>query len=147
MNCGPLGSAGWAKSIARAHTAERTAPSRFFPRSFLLSSSQATLRARSKTISSLNHPHICVLHDVGSHDGIDYLVMECVEGETLAKRLGRDRCRWTKCSNTGANRRCAGQGASQRVVHRDLNQGMSCYHNGASFLDFGLPNQRCHLRA
>ena len=41
----------------------------------------------AKTISSLNHPHICVLHDVGHQDGIDYLVMECVEGETLAKRL------------------------------------------------------------
>jgi eukaryotic-like serine/threonine-protein kinase len=41
----------------------------------------------AKTISSLNHPHVCVLFDVGSQDGIDYLVMECVEGETLAKRL------------------------------------------------------------
>src|SRR5437879_4243463 len=41
----------------------------------------------AKTISGLNHPHICILHDVGSQDGIDYLVMECVEGETLAKRL------------------------------------------------------------
>src|SRR5271166_4134312 len=41
----------------------------------------------AKTISSLNHPHICVLHDVGRQDGIDYLVMECVEGEKLAKRL------------------------------------------------------------
>src|SRR5437773_3325649 len=40
----------------------------------------------AKTISSLNHPNICVLHDVGQQDGIDYLVMECVEGETLAKR-------------------------------------------------------------
>ena len=40
----------------------------------------------AKTISSLNHPHICVLYDVGSQDGVDYLVMECVEGETLAKR-------------------------------------------------------------
>jgi eukaryotic-like serine/threonine-protein kinase len=41
----------------------------------------------AKTISSLNHPHICVLYDVGSQDSVDYLVMECVEGETLAKRL------------------------------------------------------------
>ncbi|HEY6944813.1 MAG TPA: serine/threonine-protein kinase, partial [Candidatus Acidoferrum sp.] len=41
----------------------------------------------AKTISSLNHPNICVLHDIGSQDGVDYLVMECVEGETLAKRL------------------------------------------------------------
>jgi serine/threonine protein kinase len=36
----------------------------------------------AKTISSLNHPHICVLYDVGHHDGIDYLVMECVQGKT-----------------------------------------------------------------
>jgi len=41
----------------------------------------------AKTTSSLNHPHICVLYDIGSQDGVDYLVMECVEGETLAKRL------------------------------------------------------------
>src|SRR5215471_3267364 len=41
----------------------------------------------AKAISGLNHPHICVLHDVGSQDGVDYLVMECMEGETLARRL------------------------------------------------------------
>src|SRR5262249_43414780 len=44
-------------------------------------------KREAKTISSLNHPHICVLYDVGHQDGIDYLVMECLEGETLAKRL------------------------------------------------------------
>jgi eukaryotic-like serine/threonine-protein kinase len=41
----------------------------------------------ARAISGLNHPHICVLHDIGQQDGIDYLVMECVKGETLAKRL------------------------------------------------------------
>jgi len=38
----------------------------------------------AKTISGLNHPHICVLYDIGSQDGIDYLVMECIEGESLS---------------------------------------------------------------
>jgi len=41
----------------------------------------------AKAISGLNHPNICTLHDVGSQDGVDDLVMECLEGETLAKRL------------------------------------------------------------
>jgi len=41
----------------------------------------------AKTISGLNHPHICVLYDVGDQDGTDYLVMGRVEGETLAKLL------------------------------------------------------------
>ena len=43
----------------------------------------------ARTIASLNHPHICTLHDVGHQDGIDYLVMEYVEGETLAARLAK----------------------------------------------------------
>src|SRR5271166_1992380 len=41
----------------------------------------------AKTVSSLNHPNICSLFDIGSQDGIDYLVMECIEGESLAQRL------------------------------------------------------------
>src|SRR6185295_4626965 len=41
----------------------------------------------ARTIASLNHPHICVLHDIGRQDGTDYLVMEYLEGETLAQRL------------------------------------------------------------
>ncbi len=50
----------------------------------------AEVRARfereARTISQLNHPHICVLHDIGHQDGTDYLVMELLEGETLAHR-------------------------------------------------------------
>ena len=43
----------------------------------------------AKTISSLNHPHICTLHDIGNQDGIDFLVMEYLEGDTLTQRLGK----------------------------------------------------------
>src|SRR5215510_7768673 len=56
-------------------------------------SHDAGLRQRfereAKAVSSLNHPHICALFDVGQQDGIEYLVMELLEGETLAERLAR----------------------------------------------------------
>jgi serine/threonine protein kinase len=44
----------------------------------------------AKTISQLSHPHICTLHDVGDQDGVEYLVMEFLEGETLTERLAKD---------------------------------------------------------
>src|ERR1700680_2469072 len=47
------------------------------------------LEREAKAISSLNHPHICTLHDIGSQDGVDFLVMEHLDGETLADRLHR----------------------------------------------------------
>ncbi len=54
-------------------------------------STSVEIRARfereAKTVSSLNHPHICTLHDVGREGDTDYLVMELIEGETLAQRL------------------------------------------------------------
>src|SRR5947208_13863096 len=56
-------------------------------------SSDPDLRARftreARAISALNHPHICALYDVGSEDGLDYLVMELLEGESLADRLSK----------------------------------------------------------
>ncbi len=50
---------------------------------------RARFEREARAISQLNHPHICSLHDVGRQDGIDYLVMELLEGETLAARLGK----------------------------------------------------------
>src|SRR5215472_2252407 len=43
----------------------------------------------AQTIASLNHPHVCVLYDVGNHDGIDFLAMEFLEGVTLGERLAK----------------------------------------------------------
>jgi eukaryotic-like serine/threonine-protein kinase len=50
----------------------------------------------ARTVASLNHPHICTLHDIGQQDGIDYLVMEYLEGEMLAERLKKGPCCWSK---------------------------------------------------
>src|SRR5437773_5288820 len=55
--------------------------------------SNADVRARfereARAVSSLNHPHICTLHDIGREGDTDYLVMELVEGESLADRLAK----------------------------------------------------------
>ena len=92
------------------------------------------------TISSLNHPHICVLHDVGSQDGVDYLVMECVEGETLAKRLEKGPLPLEQVLKYGGQIADALDKAHRSgVVHRDLKPGnIMLTPTGAKLLDFGL---------
>ena len=94
----------------------------------------------AKTISSLNHPHICVLHDVGHQDGIDYLVMECVEGETLAKRLEKGPLPLEQILRYGMQLADALDKAHRSgVVHRDLKPGnIMLTPSGAKLLDFGL---------
>ena len=78
----------------------------------------------AKTISQLNHPHICTLHDIGSHDGIEYLVMECVEGETLAKRLEKGPLPLEQVLKYGAQIADALDRAHRAgIVHRDLKPG------------------------
>src|SRR5690349_14159839 len=94
----------------------------------------------AKTISSLNHPHICTLHDVGSQDGLSYLVMECVEGETLAKRLEKGPLPLEQVLKYGAQIADALDKAHRSgVVHRDLKPGnIMLTPTGAKLLDFGL---------
>src|SRR6202166_3101189 len=94
----------------------------------------------AKTISSLNHPHICTLHDIGSQDGVDYLVMECVEGETLAKRLEKGPLPVDQALRYGAQIADALDKAHRNcVVHRDLKPGnVMVTSAGAKLLDFGL---------
>src|SRR6516165_8195846 len=94
----------------------------------------------AKTISGLNHPNICELHDVGSQDGVDYLVMECVEGETLAERLKKGPLPLEQVLRYGAHIADALDKAHRSgVVHRDLKPGnIMLTKTGAKLLDFGL---------
>ena len=99
----PLGAGGMGEVYrARDTRLERTVAIKILPAQFAADPvRKQRFEREAKTISSLNHPHVCVLHDVGHQGGMDYLVMECVEGETLAKRLKKDRCRSNKCSKSG----------------------------------------------
>src|SRR5579864_3830753 len=94
----------------------------------------------AKTISSLNHPNICTLHDIGSQDGVDYLVMECLEGETLAKRLEKGSLPLEQVLKYGAQIADALDKAHRAgIVHRDLKPGnIMLTASGAKLLDFGL---------
>jgi len=94
----------------------------------------------AKTISSLNHPHICVLYDIGSQDGVDYLVMECAEGETLAKRLEKGPLPLEQVLKYGAQISDGLDKAHRSgVVHRDLKPAnIILTPTGAKLLDFGL---------
>ena len=107
-------------------------------------SSSPELRQRldreAKTISQLSHPHICTLHDVGHQDGTDYLVMELLEGETLADRLGRGPIPLDQALRIGIEIAGALDAAHrQGIVHRDLKPGnVMLTKSGVKLLDFGL---------
>src|SRR6266508_658554 len=94
----------------------------------------------AKTISQLSHPHICALYDVGNQDGVEYLVMEYLEGETLAERLlkgplPKDQTLRFGIEIADALDKAHGQG----VVHRDLKPGnVMLTKSGVKLLDFGL---------
>ena len=94
----------------------------------------------AKAISSLNHPHICMLYDVGTQGGTQFLVMECVEGETLAKRLEKGPMPLEHALRYGTQIADALDKAHRSgVVHRDLKPGnIMLTSSGAKLLDFGL---------
>src|SRR6202043_631765 len=94
----------------------------------------------ARTIASLNHPHICTLYDIGHQDGTDYLVMEYLEGETLAQRLLKgplplDQVLQYAIEITDALDKAHRKG----VTHRDLKPGnIMLTKSGTKLLDFGL---------
>ncbi len=107
-------------------------------------SSNPELRQRfereARAISSLQHPHICTLHDIGRQGGIDYLVLEYLEGETLAARLQKgplplDQLLKIAVEIAGALDKAHRQG----ILHRDLKPGnIILTKSGAKLTDFGL---------
>jgi eukaryotic-like serine/threonine-protein kinase len=98
----------------------------------------------AKAIAALSHPHICTLHDVGRHEGTDYLVMELIEGQTLAARLAKGPLPVADALIV-AMQIAAALDAAHRlgIVHRDLKPGnVMLTRSGAKLLDFGLARLR-----
>jgi eukaryotic-like serine/threonine-protein kinase len=110
-------------------------------------SSDASLKQRlereAKAVSKLSHPHICTLHDIGHQDGVDFLVMEYLEGETLEQRLIKgplppeQTLRYaTQIADALANAHKLG------ITHRDLKPAnVMLTKSGAKLMDFGLAKQ------
>src|SRR5712692_1509833 len=94
----------------------------------------------ARTIASLNHPHICTLHDIGQQDGTDYLVMEYLEGETLAHRLQKGALPLEQVLQYAIEISDALDKAHRKgVTHRDLKPGnIMLTKTGTKLLDFGL---------
>ena len=101
---------------------------------------RARFEREAKTISSLNHPHICSLFDVGYENGHHFLVMELLEGETLAERISRGPLPLDQVLKFGAQiAEALDRAHKQGVVHRDLKPAnVMITRSGAKLLDFGL---------
>src|SRR5262245_44606841 len=106
--------------------------------------SDADLRQRfereAKAISSLNHPNICTLYDVGRESGVDFLVMEYLEGETAALRLAKGPLPLQQVLRYAGDIASALDRAHrQGLAHRDVKPGnIMITRSGAKLLDFGL---------
>ena len=138
----PLGAGGMGEVYrARDTRLDRTVAVKVLP-THLSSNSDARQRfdREARAISSLSHPNICQLYDVGHQDGVDYLVMEFLEGETLAARIGRGPVPTDQLLKIGSDI-CDGLERAHRsgVVHRDLKPAnVMLTKSGARLMDFGL---------
>ena len=138
----PLGAGGMGEVYkARDTRLERTVAIKVLA-SHLASSSDVRQRfeREAKTISQLSHPHICALHDVGREGDVEYLVMEYLEGETLAFRIGKGPLPLDQTLRYGIQIADALDKAHrQGIVHRDLKPGnIMITKSGVKLLDFGL---------
>src|SRR5271155_360878 len=138
----PLGAGGMGEVYrARDTRLDRTVAVKILP-SHLSDNIEARQRfdREARSISSLNHPNICTLHDIGHQDGIDFLVMEYLEGETLADRLRKGPLSTELVLKYGIEI-CEGLERAHKngVIHRDLKPGnIMLTKTGAKLMDFGL---------
>jgi serine/threonine protein kinase len=97
-------------------------------------------RREAETIAALNHPNICVLHDIGRESTTDFLVMEHLDGESLAERLERGPLKLDDALRIGIDvARALGAAHRTAIVHRDLKPGnIMLTPTGAKLVDFGL---------
>jgi serine/threonine protein kinase/Tol biopolymer transport system component len=138
----PIGAGGMGEVYkARDTRLERTVAVKVLP-SHLSASPDVRQRfeREAKTISSLSHPHICALYDVGNQDGVEFLVMEYLEGETLSDRLVKGPLAFDQVLRYGCEIADALDKAHrQGIVHRDLKPGnIMLTKSGVKLLDFGL---------
>jgi Tol biopolymer transport system component len=105
--------------------------------------SRQRLEREAKAVSKLSHPHICTLHDIGHQDGVDFLVMELVEGETLDHRLTKGPLPPEQTFRIAAQVADALAKAHKLgIVHRDLKPAnVMLTKAGAKLLDFGLAKE------
>ncbi|HEY3173043.1 MAG TPA: protein kinase, partial [Thermoanaerobaculia bacterium] len=138
----PLGSGGMGEVYrARDTRLERTVAVKVLPEHLSLSpESRQRFEREAKTISQLSHPHICALYDVGNAEGVEYLVMEYLEGETLAERLAKGPLPIEQVLRHGIEIADALDRAhAQGIVHRDLKPAnVMITKSGVKLLDFGL---------
>ncbi|MHB8733754.1 MAG: serine/threonine-protein kinase [Terriglobales bacterium] len=138
----PVGAGGMGEVYRATDTRlNRTVAIKVLPR-HLSDNSEAKLRfdLEARAISALSHPNICTLHDIGHQDGTDFLVMEFLEGETLAARLAKGPLPTELVLKHGIEI-CEGLERAHRsgVVHRDLKPGnIMLTKAGAKLMDFGL---------
>ena len=139
---GAIGAGGMGEVYrARDTRLERTVAIKVLPESLKDNPDlQQRLEREAKTISQLSHPNICTLHDIGQQEGVSFLVMEYLEGETLEQRLSRGPLPAEQVLRIAVEIAEALEKAHrQGIIHRDLKPGnVMLTKGGAKLMDFGL---------